>query len=115
MTKKSLSADCTFDLLKKKFTDFRSVGRPQARIPDYLRKEVLTAVAAGITPTCINAAIGVTRSQLTRWQQEAMPPEQSTRVLQVVKEVAPEVAEKGLPPGLRISFEAGRLLLELSF
>lgn len=115
MTMKPLSPSCSLDILRKKFTDFRSTNRPQARIPDHLRREVLEAAAAGITPTRINAAVGVTRTQLSRWQQDAMPAKQSARVLRVVKEVSPEVPVKELPQGLRISFEAGRLLLELSF
>lgn len=112
---KPLPPSCSLELLKKKFTDYRSTSRLQARIPDYLRKEVLEAAAAGVSPTRINAAVGVTRTQLTRWQKVALPAQQSIRVLRVVKERLPEAPEKALPPGLRISFEAGRLLLELSF
>ena len=106
---------CPLKLLKKKFNDFRSTSRSQARIPDHLRKEVLEAAAAGVTPTQINAVVGVTRTQLSRWQRVALPAKQSPRVLRVVKEPSPEALEKALLSGLRISFEAGRLLLEWSF
>ena len=99
--------------LKNEFAQFRAKSRPGARIPDHLRQAVLQALSSGLKRSTVRGTVGVTYSQLDSWQQCAMPEKVGVkpRILNVI----PSVSMPDSPSGLRVSFEAGRLLLELSF
>lgn len=108
---KSLKPQPSLKALRADFSAFRSKCRPHARIPEHLRQALLDAIDSGLQPAPLKAEFGVTMSQVSVWRRRsrrAAPDD--PRVLEVVPPVL------GSPPtGLRVSFEAGRLLLELSF
>jgi len=99
--------------LELKFTKFRSGGRSRRRIPDDLRREVLAAVKSGVSRARVAATLRLSYDQIRDWQrgqqQQPKPAVQRARILDVFA----TPALPGLPAGLRISYEGGRLLLEL--
>jgi hypothetical protein len=104
---KSLGAD---------FAAFRARSRPHARIPKGLRQAVLTALDAGIEPTVVTKVLGLSSSQIKVWRRGSQPSnvESNTGGQLRVLNVIPETAGTGISPGLRVSYENGRLLLEIS-
>ena len=102
--------------VKSAFDAFRAQSRPGARIPEHLRQLIFSALDAGLKPSLVRQTSGVSRGQLVRWQRCAksnLSPVADTtpRVLNVIH----EVAIPPMPSGLRVTYEAGRLHLELSF
>lgn len=108
--------DChpDLELLKSEFTTFRTQCRPNTRIPKHFRKGVLAALSSGLSRTLVLRTLGLHSGQVAIWEHRnrkaAAVPKNSPRVLKVVP--VPPAPE--LPAGLRISYEGGRLLLELS-
>ena len=103
--------------LKRDFVAFRRRYPPHTRVPDELRRAVLEAVRLGIDPSLLKVIAGVTGAQVAKWRQYASPVQMvslGSDACPRVLEVVPAVAGAGLPTGLRVSYEAGRLLLELS-
>jgi len=100
--------------LKADFAKFRTHSRSHARIPDHLRRAVLDGLAAGLDVTLVTTALKLTTAQIALWQRRrkvAVMAEERPRILNVI----PTSAGSHEPTGLRVSYEAGRLLLELSF
>lgn len=103
--------------LKADFAAFRSRNRRHARIPEHLRRAVLSAIASGLDRSLLKSSFGVSEAQVAIWsrrissQKAVAVAEGRPRVLDVI----PPIPETGAPTGLRVSYEAGRLLLELSF
>ena len=105
--------------LKAAFASFRSQSSPRARIPAHLRRAVLDVIETGIRPSHVAKPLGLTSTQIGLWRrgprlaQEKVSPAALAppRVLDVIA-TSPGAA---LPSGLRVSYEAGRLLLEISF
>lgn len=109
--KKSLKPEPDFQALRTDFLAFRTKCRPHAKIPEHLREALLKAIASGMAPALLKKEFGVTTGQLSVWRQRRQrPAPDSPRVLEVIQPVL-----GASPSGLRVSFEAGRLLLELSF
>jgi len=109
--KKSPKPESAFQSLRADFAAFRAGCRPHARIPAHLREAILKAVASGMAPALLKKEFGVTTGQVSVWRQSRRrSAPDSPRVLEVVRPVL-----GAAPTGLRVSFEAGRLLLELSF
>jgi len=108
--------DSRLRILESKFLKFRSQFPPKTRIPFELRQEVLEAISAGVRPSAVALALSLSSDQIKSWrkrmrqQNMSEVPKTSPRVLEVVSSMPPTV----MPAGLRISFEGGRLLLELS-
>ncbi|MBC7532841.1 MAG: hypothetical protein H7318_14810 [Oligoflexus sp.] len=100
--------------LKADFKAFRTQSRPHTRIPDHLRRAALEAIASGLKPSLVASNLKVSPSQLIRWQQRNFPkaiPKDAPRILDVI----PLIPGPVIPTGLRVTYEAGRLVLELSF
>lgn len=113
--KNSAHSHSSLNSLKKDFAAFRSQHRPHSRIPDHLRRSVLEAISFGLEPSIVTSALRISPAQLTSWRRR-MPPLPATkndrpRILDVI----PSIPCSSAPTGLRVSYEAGRLLLELSF
>ena len=109
--KKPPKPEPALQALRTNFVAFRTQCRPHARIPEHLREAILNAIASGMPPALLKKEFGVTTGQLSVWRQRRQrPASESPRVLEVVQPVL-----GAHPTGLRVSFEAGRLLLELSF
>lgn len=108
---KSLKQQPSLKALRANFSTFRAKCRPHARIPEHLRQAILNAIESGVEPALVKAEFGVTSGQVSVWRRKARRPAQdSPRVLEVIEPVV-----GASPTGLRVSFESGRLLLELSF
>lgn len=96
------------------FKTFRSHSRPHTRIPEHLRSASLQAVASGIKPSLVASSLKISPSQLIRWRQRPSSQaiaETAPRILDVI----PLIPDPVIPTGLRVTYEAGRLVLELSF
>ena len=113
--KSPTNSDSRLRTLKSDFAAFRRRTRPRGRIPEQLRRGVLAAVAAGVEPAVITAELGVSGPQVATWRQRLAPLVVASCNVPRVLEVIPGVSKAGEPSGLRVSYEAGRLLLELSF
>jgi len=108
---KSLKRQPSLKALRANFSAFRAKCRPHARVPEHLRQAILDAIESGVEPALVKAEFGVTSGQVEIWRRSARRPAQdSPRVLEVIEPVL-----GASPTGLRVSFESGRLLLELSF
>ena len=99
--------------LKAEFASFRAQSGPKARVPDGLRQAVLAAIARGIKSSLATRSSGITSKQIKIWRSlatapnaECVSPKEQARILNVTA---------SSPPGLRVSYEEGRLLLEFSF
>ena len=100
--------------LKADFEVFRTQSPAHSRIPDHLRRAALEAIASGLKPSLVASKLKVSSSQLIRWQQQIYAkaiPKDTPRILDVI----PLIPVPVIPTGLRVTYEAGRLLLELSF
>ena len=99
------------------FSVFRAHRRPYARVPQRLRQSVLAAIASGLSAATIAGSLGLSASQIASWRRrtskelDVIAPIERPRILTVT----PDEGKSGLPTGLRVSYESGRLLLELSF
>ncbi|MBC7531024.1 MAG: hypothetical protein H7318_05550 [Oligoflexus sp.] len=100
--------------LKADFSAFRAKNRPHARYPDELRSAAIDAIAAGIKPSLIASAIKVSPTLLQRWQRRAQLPASIVECPRILN-VLPSNPSSSVPTGLRVSYESGRLLLEISF
>lgn len=97
--------------LSEDFEAFRAKARPGAKIPEELRREVIKAIDAGAEPTALRSVLGVTNSQVASWRRGSrVRADNVSRVLEVVPSAASMMA-----PGIRVSYEHGRLSLEVSF
>ena len=102
--------------LRSEFAAFRARCRPHARIPDHLRQAVILAIDAGIETALIAKALGLSGGQVATWRRGMVSTGVAvTDDLPRILSVAPPSPAAGMPPGLRVSYEAGRLLLEISF
>ena len=114
-----ISSETKSDLqqsLQAEFDTFRAQSLPRARIPEHLRQSIFSAISAGLKPSLVRRISGVGHSQLVSWQRCAKSkltpvPVTKPRILNVIS----EVASQQMPSGLRVTYEAGRLQLELSF
>jgi hypothetical protein len=112
--KSSFNTHSCLKSLESDFAAFRSQRRRHERFPEHLRRAVLDAIASGLEPSLVTKTLKVTKSQLAQWQRHLLLPtavEESPRILQVI----PSIPDAAIPTGLRVTYEAGRLLLELSF
>lgn len=99
--------------LHGKFKTFRSTHKSRTKIPISLRQEVLLALESGISMGEITRVLTISSSQIEAWRENARkfksptPQSQDPRILNVTQETPPS--------GLRVSYEAGKWLLEISF
>ncbi len=112
--KNATNLNSSLNSLKKDFAAFRSQHRPHARIPDNLRRSVIEAISSGLEPSVVTSVLRISSAQLTSWRRRMLPSAANTDSPRIL-EVIPSILGTSVPTGLRVSYEAGRLLLELSF
>jgi hypothetical protein len=102
--------DAMLQDLVNKFAQFRSTHKPHSRIPERLRKEVLAALAAGVGRKEIFQVLKISSPQIRDWQKrvQASDKNEKPRVLNIVPETTANI-----PADLRVTFENGRLTVEL--
>jgi hypothetical protein len=82
-----------------------------AHIPVLLRKLVLNAAASGVSLSAISRHLGISNSQMEKWRREnGAAASLSPRILEVIGSQAEHAPA---PAGLRVTYESGRLVLEL--
>lgn len=103
--------------LTNQFASLRRNGAP-AKIPVQLRREVIELLDSGASQKQLIRALGLTRPQICTWRRKlaqkvaSAPVTELPRILNVIPS---EPTAPAMPSGLRVSYEAGRLLLEFSF
>ena len=116
--KRSFDRDSRLTFLMKQFAKFRGRHHPRARIPAHLRRGVLAAIDSGVLLPVLMKTLRLNEPQIAAWRGRSnpklatMPTPPQPRILDVVGSSPPVGA---MPSGLRVSYEAGRLLLEVSF
>lgn len=102
--------DSILQSLGTKFSAFRTRYKPHTRIPDDLRSEILAAIDTGIDSAEISRSLKVSTTQIRQWRKRSCPADRlaKPRVLSVIPE-----SSKDLPASLRVTYENGRLILEL--
>ena len=111
---KASESDPRLKSLISAFAAFRAQSRPHTRIPEQLRNGTLELIASGLRPSLVARALKVSPSQLMGWRQRVASPG-LTKTEPRILEVIPMAAAPVHPNGLRVTYEAGRLLLELTF
>lgn len=106
--------DSRLRILESKFSKFRSQFPPNSRIPMELRQEVIETIAAGISPSVVSVALNLSSDQIKAWRKHLRHQNALAKTRPRVLDVVSAMPTSGMPAGLRISFEGGRLLLELS-
>lgn len=102
--------------LKTDFESFRAQRQRPTAFPGELRHATLSALASGVAPSLVSRATCLSRTHIAIWQKKAQAgrmsigPKTPPRILDVLPSPPP-----GLPPGLHMSYEAGRLLLDFTF
>jgi len=112
--KEPLDPQFSLKSLESDFTSFRARSQANARYPEHLRNAAVEAIASGVKPSIIARALKISPTLLRQWQQRTLnkiPAESCPRILNVV----PKSIGDSVPSGIRVSYEAGRLLLEISF
>ena len=95
---------------------FRAANSSHARIPEALREAVLSAIDQGVNSRDIRNVLKIANSQITAWRRARLngdalsKKEIQPRVLNVI----PTPPSMGALPNIRVSYENGRLLLEIS-
>lgn len=112
--KTSFNQDSCLKSLTADFAAFRSQCRPNQRFPKHLRNAVLEAIDSGLKTSAVSKALGVTSTQLKQWRLHS-PTKVVARDQPRILNVTAPSASPAIPNSLRVSYEAGRLLLEFSF
>jgi transposase-like protein len=116
-----LPAEATrrLDALLNQLTIFRRCHRPRSPIPDHLRRAVLGAVESGVTLSLVSRKLGISALQIRDWRRTLKPiatpraTQPPPRILEVLS--PPPASTPTSSTGLRVKYEPGRLLLEISF
>jgi hypothetical protein len=112
--KASFNPDSCLKSLAAEFAAFRSQCRPNQKFPKHLRNAVLEAIDSGLKASAVSKVLGVTSTQLKRWRLHSGAKVVRRDPPRVLNVTAPS-ASPTIPNSLRVSYEAGRLLLEFSF
>lgn len=102
--------------LSAELDSFRSNSQFSARIPHPLRESVLRAIDDGIEPKDVRKILKIGDAQIKAWRRGRVDVDKlaiktiEPRVLNVI----PTPPSSGSSPNLRVSYENGRLLLEIS-
>jgi len=95
--------------------ELRQTSAPRARFPIEIRAAILELIDRGTLVSKVCKATGLARGQFQMWRKSAgrqLPTMvTASRVLTVEPSHTAEVA---LPRGVRVSYESGRLVVELS-
>ena len=95
---------------------FRSSNQVSARIPLSLRESILKAMDDGVRTKDVRKFLKVGDAQIKAWKKNRLNDDKlaiktaEPRVLNVI----PTPPSSGSSPNLRVSYENGRLLLEIS-
>ncbi len=103
--------------LKTDFEAFRAQRMRSTPFPRELRQAVLAAIVSGLAPRLVSRATGLSSTQLAIWQKKAGPECASVEAKTPprILDVEPSPHTGGLPPGLHMSYEDGRLMLDFTF
>jgi transposase-like protein len=102
--------------LKNAFAEFRVKSVPRAKIPEELRQSVVAAIDSGVSTHRITKTLRVSNSQLKSWKkipsanQGSMGKATQVRILDVIPSPPAHLSSNNL----RVTYEAGRLVLEFS-
>lgn len=114
---KDLKPSCTIlKDLSSELDSFRSSSQFSARIPHSLRESILKAIDDGIEPKDVRKFLKIGDAQIKAWRRGRLDGAKlavkttEPRVLNVI----PTPPSSGSSPNLRVSYENGRLLLEIS-
>jgi len=114
---KDLKPSCTIlKDLSSELDSFRSSSQFSARIPHPLRESILKAIDDGIEPKDVRKFLKIGDAQIRAWRRGKLHGDKlavkkaEPRVLNVI----PTPLSSGSAPNLRVSYENGRLLLEIS-
>jgi len=114
---KDLQPSCTIlKDLSSELDSFRSSNQFSARIPQSLRESILRAIDDGIGAKEVRKFLKIGDAQIKAWRRVKLHGDKLTvktaepRVLNVI----PTPSSLGSSPNLRVSYENGRLLLEIS-
>jgi hypothetical protein len=95
---------------------FRAGNSSHARIPEALREAVLSAIDQGVNSSDVRKVLKIANSQIQAWRRARLHGDRlavktaEPRVLNVI----PTPPSTGTSPNIRVSYENGRLLLEIS-
>jgi hypothetical protein len=114
---KDLQPSCTIlKDLSSELDSFRSSNQFSARIPQSLRESILRAIDEGIGAKDVRKFLKIGDAQIKAWRRGKLHGDKLTvktaepRILNVI----PTPPSLGSPSNLRVSYENGRLLLEIS-
>ena len=114
---KDLQPSCTIlKDLSSELDSFRSSNQFSARIPQSLRESILRAIDDGIGAKEVRKFLKIGDAQIKAWRRVKLHGDKLTvktaepRILNVI----PTPPSLGSSPNLRVSYENGRLLLEIS-
>ena len=102
--------------LSSELDSFRSSNQFSARIPQALRETILRAIDDGIELKDVRKILKIGYAQIKAWRRGRVDGDKlaikttEPRVLNVI----PTPPSSGSSPNLRVSYENGRLLLEIS-
>ncbi len=110
-------APCSvLQFLTVELDSFRSSNQFSARIPQPLRESVLRAIDDGIELKDVRKFLKIGDAQIKAWRRGRLDGDKlaikaaDARILNVI----PTPPSSGSSPNLRVSYENGRLLLEIS-
>lgn len=104
--------------LKADFEAFRNQRRGNTTFPVELRQAVLGAIASGIPQCQVSKATSLSSFQIGIWKTKSQVSRKSILVKsqpRILDVISSSTISGSTPSGLRVSFEAGRLTLDLSF
>jgi hypothetical protein len=114
---KDLKPSCTIlKDLSSELDSFRSSSQFSARIPQPLRESILKAIDDGIGAKDVRKFLKIGDAQIRAWRRGRLDGDKlavktaEPRILNVI----PTPPSLGSSPNLRVSYENGRLLLEIS-
>lgn len=101
--------------VKAMLEEFRQTSAPRARVPPEIRAAVLELIDRGTPVSKVCKATGLAHGQFQMWRKSAGLQKPTIITASRVLTVEPShTAEADLPKGLRVSYEGGRLVVELS-
>ena len=112
-------AECSNALLARlqglqvKFKNFRRENGLNCKVPTDLREEVFRCLEDGVRVCDLIKTLGISSSSISSWRQHRNMDSTMVRPAPQVRVL--DVTPINHPSGLKVSYEAGRWMLEISF